>query len=259
MRILMLLMAAALLACCAATINERTHRAAAIAMEGRLEPLVVETPTFRLQAYVRLPHPVPHLVVYIEGDGFAWVSRNKKSSDPTPILPLALQLAALDPRPAVAYLARPCQYAGVGENPACTDDVWTRGRFSEEVVTSISQAIDRLKTAAGAKSVELIGYSGGGGVAILVAARRRDVDAVVTVAGNLDHRAFTDVAGVTPLDGSLNPLDVAEAVSSIPQIHFVGAEDRIVPEAVSRSFLARSRASRCIAVIVVPDTDHARG
>lgn len=54
-----------------------------------------------------------------------------------------------------------------------TERLGTKARFSEEVVASISQAIDRLQAAAGAKSVEFIGYSGG-------AARRHDVGSVVT-------------------------------------------------------------------------------
>jgi hypothetical protein len=44
-------------------------------------------------------------------------------------------------------------------------------------------------------------------VASLVAARRHDVVRLVTVAGNLDHLAWTTLHGVSPLTGSLNPAD----------------------------------------------------
>jgi hypothetical protein len=43
------------------------------------------------------------------------------------------------------------------------------------------------------------------------------------VAGNIDHRAITAHRKVTPMEGSLNPADVADRVRSIPQTHFVGA------------------------------------
>src|SRR3546814_2839304 len=66
-------------------------------------------------------------------------------------------------------------------------DVWTSARFSDGVIVSMSDALDRLKEEAGASSLDLVGYSGGGGVAVLLAARRRDVVSIVTIAGNLDQ------------------------------------------------------------------------
>ncbi|MEX2353586.1 MAG: alpha/beta hydrolase, partial [Gammaproteobacteria bacterium] len=49
-------------------------------------------------------------VVYIEGDGRAYVSRHRVSADPVPRNPLAFRLAVVDPSPAVIYIARPCQF-----------------------------------------------------------------------------------------------------------------------------------------------------
>ncbi|MDT9126857.1 alpha/beta hydrolase, partial [Escherichia coli] len=65
--------------------------------------------------------------------------------------------AFVDPTPTV-YLARPCQFVS---GPACTSAVWTIRRYAEEVVQSLDQALDHLKTRYNNRDFELIGYSGG--------------------------------------------------------------------------------------------------
>jgi hypothetical protein len=49
------------------------------------------------------------LTVYIEGDGFAWLSRSQASYDPSPLNPVGLELALRHPLGESAYLARTCQ------------------------------------------------------------------------------------------------------------------------------------------------------
>ena len=86
----------------------------------------------------------------------------------------------------------------------------------------------------------MIGFSGGGAVAILVSAQRRDVTGIRTVAGNLNHKVWTTYHNVNPLKGSLNAVDVANKVSDIPQIHYVGDLDRNIGLRLAESFKARS-------------------
>ncbi len=178
------------------------------------------------------------LVVYLEGDGRAYASRDIVSADPTPHQPLALQLALADDRPNVAYLARPCQYGGAAA-PPCAPRYWTNHRFSPEVVARLSLALDAMKAETGATTLELIGYSGGGALAVLLAARRADVAAVQTVAGNLDHAAWSAWHGVTPLAGSLDAADALPKIARLPQVHWVGRDDQVVPAALIRALLAR--------------------
>ncbi|MEX2616673.1 MAG: alpha/beta hydrolase [Alphaproteobacteria bacterium] len=213
------------------------------------------------QFVLRTFHPAynknqPDLAVYIEGDGVAWVSRSIRSSDPTPDTPLTLQLAVQDPTPNRLYLARPCQYATQAELTRCDPAYWTSHRYAPEVVDSLNAAIDQAKRESGARQISLFGYSGGGNLAVLVAGQRRDVTRVVTVAGNLDHGAWTRLHRDTPLFGSLDAVDVAQAVSAIPQVHFVGSDDDVVPAAISGSFLDRSGDTSRITVINVPGADH---
>ena len=157
------------------------------------------------------------------------------------------------------YVARPCQFGGIGSNPRCTQQYWTSHRFAPEVIEATSAVIDQVKKAAGATAIELVGFSGGGAVAVLVAARRTDVTSIRTVAGNLDHVTLHRRKQVSPLSGSLNAADVAAQVSTIPQIHFVGAEDDIIGAYVAESYRSRAAASNCIAIQTVSGASHGDG
>lgn len=235
--------------------NARVEAERLAAAQG-LQPVQLRTDSFVLSAFVRRPAADQPLVVYIEGDGRAWVNTSTPSADPTPRSPVALDLAARDPSPNVAYVARPCQYAAREADPACSNPrYWTGARFAEEVVAATAQAIDRLK-AGGQGGVHLVGFSGGGAIAALVAARRTDVLSLRTVAGNLDHDAFTRLHNVSPMGASLNPADVAPQLAGLPQLHLVGGDDTVVPRAVAESFLRRMGPSSCARVVEVPGVEH---
>lgn len=193
---------------------------------GQFE-LIGYLPTFRQSSDT--------LAVYIEGDGFAWQSRSTPSGDPTPTRPVALELAVLHKGDNAVYLARPCQYVGV-EKTGCSQRYWTYGRFAPEVIEAMDLAIDKLKRELQAESIVLVGYSGGGNVAALVAARRFDVKKLITVAGNLDHKAWADHHRVAALRGSLSAADFADQLRNLPQIHFVGEQDRVMPSALAQSW-----------------------
>lgn len=194
----------------------------------------ITTSRFPLKAFFS-PDVVPShkenreiLTVYIEGDGLAWKNRYKPSDDPTPRNPMGLRIALADPREDVAYLARPCQYI---KNKDCTTRYWTKARFSEPVIASLSEAIDTLKNKNGYQRVQLIGFSGGGSLAMLLAAKRGDVASLMTVGSPLDHEEWTRWHKVTSLSGSLNPAAYAKdtPLATLPQWHFCGKKDDISP------------------------------
>jgi dienelactone hydrolase len=221
------------------------------------EKLRLPTDTFVLTAYIpKTLLAADLLTVYIEGDGFAWLSRSESSDDPTPFNPVGLQLALRHPEGSAVYLARPCQYAAESENQNCKKTYWTDRRFSTEVIQSTNQAISKLKKQFGARKVVLVGYSGGGAVAALVAAMRDDLEKLVTVAGNLDHRAWTEMHHDTPLTNSLNPADVWQKLQFIPQTHFIGSKDEVVGKAVAEAYASRFPPEHRPELITIQDFDH---
>jgi len=208
-------------------------------LAGSVDPAGVAV---QLVAYRRSRGEAEVLAVYLEGDGVAWATRSRPSADPTPRDALGWRLARADPAPQVAYLARPCQFLPPERLAHCDPRLWTSARFAPEVVAATSRAIDRLRERAGSRRVRLVGFSGGGVLAALVAAGRADVAELVTVAAPLDPGRWTAHHGVSPLRQSLDPLEAAERLAAIPQRHFSGSRDRVVPTRLQDEFVRRVRA-----------------
>lgn len=141
-----------------------------------------------------------------------------------------------DPSPSV-YVGRPC-YDGLAAAPPCDPAMWTLQRYSEPVVASMTAAVNRILAQSPTADVTLIGYSGGGVLAVLVADRIARVNTVVTVAANLNIDAWTQLHGYSPLIGSINPAARTQWRATLRQIHFAGADDRNVPAALIQSFAA---------------------
>lgn len=234
----------------------RTHNAEALASTAGWEKRYIKTKGFTFVAFVPgQSRSMQTLRVYIEGDGLAWQRRTLPSKDPTPLNPLALMLAIKDKQAAV-YLARPCQYVQGDNRKGCEQRYWTHARFSEEVVDATEQAITALMQQRNAQRLVLIGYSGGASVAALVAARRSDVVKLITVAGNLDHVAWTTLHNISPLTESLNPADSWSHLQTVEQLHLVGAKDKIIPPSVVSSYLQSFPATTKHEMRIFDEFDH---
>lgn len=195
------------------------------------------------------------LTIYIAGDGYAFISRYRVSSNPTPRNPVALKMAVADPAASVAWLARPCQYRQpLPEH--CVARYWTIARYAPEVVAAMNDAVDILKNKSGATSVTLIGYSGGGAIAVLLAERRDDVDWLVTVAGNLDHAAWTAYHGDTPLTESLSPVTDMDRLADVRQLHIAGGEDATMPVVLIANFVRELPVKTPVELLVFEGADH---
>lgn len=184
------------------------------------------------------------LTVFIESDGAPWPRTSLPPADPTPSNPLALKLAAVHlPQrdEAVAYLGRPCQYLSPAQLAGCPVRWWTIARFGVEPLALLNRQIDALKAGEPDAALRLVGYSGGGTAAALLAAQRGDVTCLVTVAAPLDTAAWSLAMKVAPLSESQNPADVAQALQKLRMTHFSGSFDAVVPAGVNALFMARAR------------------
>lgn len=216
----------------------------------------VESGKFSLLAFRNLARPINGILwIYIEGDGHIW-SGSFPSDDPTPSRAIGLELALQQPAGAIAYLGRPCQFVGVPVNPLCKPLAWNDQRYSEEVVSTLNHGIDALKTQMGAQKIVLVGYSGGAALSLLISARRQDVVEIVTVAGNLDVDAWSSHHQLRPLQGSLNPLANIGQIQTIPQIYFVGGQDRVVPAYLTEDWAKRYPVVFYPKIITLPENDH---
>ena len=247
-----------LLSSCA-TIPSASERRTAAEMHATRQgwqSIQIPAGQFELAAFIPVsPSLAHHLTLYFEGDGFAWVSGTQASTDPTPNYPLALLLALAQPEGNAAYLARPCQYVDA-EKSACARRYWTDLRFAPEVIAATDHAVEVLKQKYEATRLTFVGYSGGAAVAALVAARRNDVVQLITVAGNLDHRAWTAYHHLSPLTGSQNPLDERERLQSISQFHFAGGKDTLIPPSLIESYAELFPEKSRFTVHVEPTFDH---
>lgn len=260
-RLAVFFLSAAVVAGCAAVefFESGFARANRLAAEQRWQARAFDAAPFILYGLVKPVVAAPVVAVYIEGDGIAWRDRFSPPADPTPHDPIALRLALRDPAPAVVYLARPCQYVAHLAPPAtrhCDPRYWTTARFAPDVVVAVDDAIGQAKREAGAARVRLVGYSGGGVVAALIAERRDDVELLITVAAPLDVAGWTKHHGVSPLTGSLSPDRRNARVQAVRQIHFVGADDGIVPINIVHPFAAGAGTATYPTLIVVPGFDH---
>lgn len=226
-----------------------------VALRSGFRHKFIQTAQFNLASYQKITQPGKDVTIYIEGDGHAWVTRSILSKDPSPRTSLVMQLAALDPSPNVVYLARPCQFSPGDLHTVCKPKFWSKGRYSPAVILSINSAVSQIKQYANAKKVHLIGYSGGGALAVLVAAKRKDIASIRTVAGNLDLITMDRLHRTSPLTESVDPISVATQVRHIPQIHFSGAKDKIVPTVVAQNFV-RAANLNPNKVVVIRDTSH---
>ncbi len=179
------------------------------------------------------------LHVYLEGDGTPWKYRVVAMPDPTPRDPLVLRLMAQDAAPSV-YIGRPC-YNGTSKADGCHVSMWTSGRYSKQVVRGMTEVIEGIMAENNFDEVKLIGHSGGGALAMLIAARLHAVSHVVTIAGNLDTLAWTTHHGYSRLYTSLNPAEQPDLPEHIIQWHLVGGRDNVVPPSIVKGFIRNQK------------------
>ncbi len=179
-----------------------------------------------------------YTTVYLEGDGDPARAARRRPPDATPRRTVALELWNLDPGPAL-YLGRPGQL----DAPAPLE-AWTTHRYGETVVESLIAALRAADPIAPDRPLVLVGFSGGGTLATLMAERLPRARALVTLGANLDVAAWTAARNEPPLAGSLDPATRPSLRRDLLQLHLQGLDDRTVPPSLTRAFLERQPAPR---------------
>lgn len=248
-RALYVVMIAALAAAAGGCVTPR-WRLAHLARAARFQEDLVTGATFRHRIYRREaldPDASGVLHVYIEGDGQPFLSPTTVALDPTPREPLMLRLMALDPGRSL-YLGRPC-YFDLSHDPGCDPSFWTVRRFSPEVVDSLAAVLRSEVVRAHAREVELYGHSGGGTLAVLLAAQVASVTRVVTIGATLDTTAWCALHGYTPLLGSMNPTELGPHPGLPRMLHLVGSQDTNTPPELVQSAAAKIGASGSVRIV----------
>lgn len=196
----------------------------------------IKTQYFDIASWQKITEPKGVYKVYIEGDGYAFNAYGRPTQDPTPKGTIIRELTFGDESPNVIYLARPCQYV---KSPICSQRHWTTARFASEVINAEYEAI---KSIVGNSPVVLIGFSGGAQVAGLVATAKSgmNVKKIITIAGNLDHLAWTTYHNLPPLSESMNLTNYSEQFAKIPQVHYVGSNDKVIPPQLIKNFVGKN-------------------
>ncbi len=218
-----------------------------------LQNHVIDTPSYPIWSLSPPLKSSNTLRIYIEGDGRAWLRKGVVSTDPTPRNRLIHRLMLQDSKTDIAYLARPCQFI-MGEN--CSRNSWTFSRYSQDSLLALNTAVTSLKNRNNYEKLELVGYSGGATMALLIAANRKDVISVRTVAGNLVPDYTNSLHQVSPMPEALSPVDHKTELIKLPQIHFVGTKDRVVPLDVARNYQQRLAQTKCIQIRTVERASH---
>ena len=265
-----LILAAITAAACVPVKHTRQQTAARIATPAFMIDRQLKAGDFTLTLYERIHSRGNSANLYIEGDNA------EIGIDPTPKTPIALQLAARDKAENVIYIARPCQYSNrpviwkeiAGENETCDKKYATTHRFDPIVITAYNEALDEIKRRWDITSFNLYGHSGGGTIAALLATKRSDILSLTTVAGNLDHAAYSNSLRLSQKAGdtghfisekSLNARDIARKLNNLPQYHYIGGADTVMPPATLHSYLSAAGRSTCLNYKIIEENGYTQG
>ena len=225
-----------------------------------LVPKIYETEDFKIFTLQKITDPKENLRIYFEGDGKVFIGRNIISPDPTPTSYFLTDLILQDQSPNIVYIARPCQYV---EDDKChqfdSEEYWTSKRFSQQALNSTNAIVDKFSKF----KLELVGYSGGAVFAQYVAAlnqkQHHNIINIRTIAGNLDINKYSEIHKAKKIESPINNQEILELLQNIPQVHFVGNEDEIIPQIVANSYLEKLPKKSCIKILEIEKANHEKG
>lgn len=206
-----------------------------LAGDGNLDARWIDTGRFR-HLVLANAESGQHLRIYVEGDGSPWIVNTRISVDPTPSNPVLLRLMH-DASHAAIYLGRPC-YFGSATDKNCSNRFWTLERYDDAVVSSMCTAANALIDESNAKTVQLIGYSGGGAIVIGMIGCTKRLVSITTIAGNLDPKRWASHHGYSPLNEIPASDPSVSQSKNIRETHWQCANDQNVPPFLTDTYFA---------------------
>lgn len=177
----------------------------------------------------------PYTWVFIESDGSAFGSwPTGKPAPPKVQQSVALSLARKVTGDSVVYLARPCQFLFGTPSPGqCVDPrQWTKGRYSDDQVALIEDAI-RQTLGAAKTALVVVGHSGGGVIALRLAQRAGlPIHCTITLASPIDIKAWQRHHHTSAALDITDPGDLAVTPTPLKAIFLFGTSDQTVPPSV---------------------------
>ena len=184
------------------------------------------------------------LIVYIEGDGLAWLDRFTPSTDPTPTNPVGFKLALEDKSDNVIYLARPCQYIS---NTSCNKAVWTGLQYSQAILEAYKSILSELANTY--EEIHLVGYSGGAAISIYLASNEDlKIKSVRTIAGNINPDEITQLLKLSGYKKMVNFYTLENKIKNISQTHYYGNKDKVIPLDLHLNYVERNLNNKCVKI-----------
>ena len=210
----------------------------------------ISTSTFKIAVWQKIESPTLPYKIYIEGDGYAFNHNGRISNNPTPHGTLVRELAAGDKHPNVIYMARPCQFV---DDTQCRPIYWSTARFAPEAVQAQYEAV---KAVAGKQPLTLVGFSGGAQIAGLLAVKYPDlyISKLVTVAGNLDVKAWSEYHHLPALALSDDLRNYRAQYAKFTQVHYIGKDDSNIVPALTENFVTDKQQ-----IIYIKNASHNNG
>ena len=194
-----------------------------------------------------------HAVIYLEGDGLVINIRGEVAQNPTPTDPMALKLASVDNcEISKIVINRPFQYT---DRKNANSKYWTTARYCHDVIQSIYDVIKICQTRFNFETIEIVAYSGGASVALLLSPKFDNLTKITSFAGNLDHVNWTKYHEAQPLSESLDPLQNKTLLAKISQNHFVGESDDNTTVELARIYKQKISSDN-ITIVPIPGFSH---
>jgi hypothetical protein len=191
--------------------------------------------------------------IYLEGDGLVINKHGEVAFNPSPTDPMALRLAVVDNRQiSKIVINRPYHYFS---NTNANSKYWTTARYSPEIIRAILETIKTYQQKFKFETIEIVAYSGGAAVALLLASHLNNITRIVSFAGNLDHVNWTKYHDAQPLFESLDPLQDKAAIAKIPQTHFVGESDDNTTVDLAQTYKQKVSSDNII-IVPIPGFSH---